>query len=447
VSHLPFRGWQGNRVIGDLDPHAGRQPTPDVPYASVLIIPQWRTEQLLRQRLGELGGQVELATRLAGLAQDGDGVTATVVRDGAPEQLRAGFLVGCDGGHSTVRRLLGVGFQDETWETERMLVGDVEAEGLDREHWHVWPYAQGGMVGLCPLPGGRAFQFQASLAPGEPTQPSLKAFQRVLDERTGAGVRLHHPTWLSLWRANVRMVDRYRVDRVLLAGDAAHVHSPAGGQGMNTGIQDAYNLGWKLAAVIGGAPDRLLDTYQQERLPVAAWVLEASSRRHQELLKDRTGARSDGALRQLGIGYRGGPLARDLPEPEGSVRAGDRAPDAPCRTADGRRVRLFDRFRGPHWTLLAFGASHATAAAEVARRHRQAVHAHLVVRPGEPVGAHELVDVDGHARRAYDLDGDALVLVRPDGHIGLLARPGTAGQVAAYLDRLGVAAPAAVARP
>jgi hypothetical protein len=126
------------------------------------------------------------------------------------------------------------------------------------------------MVALCPLPGSRAFQFQATLAPGDPTQPSLAAFQRVLDERTGAWVRLHHPSWLSLWRANVRMVDRYRVGRVLLAGDAAHVHSPVGGQGMNTGIQDAYNLGWKLAAVVAGAPDRLAAGHLSGRCCIAS---------------------------------------------------------------------------------------------------------------------------------------------------------------------------------
>jgi 2-polyprenyl-6-methoxyphenol hydroxylase-like FAD-dependent oxidoreductase len=127
------------------------------------------------------------------------------------------------------------------------------------------------LFALCPLPSTELFQLQGQVTADEPDAPTVDRFQQVVDQRTGrSDIRLYDATWLSLYRANVRMVGRYRVDRVFLAGDAAHVHSPAGGQGMNTGIQDAYNLGWKLGQVLAGARDPLLDTYEEERLAVAA---------------------------------------------------------------------------------------------------------------------------------------------------------------------------------
>jgi len=141
--------------------------------------------------------------------------------------------------------------------------------------------------------------FQAQIPADEPEEPSLARFQQIIDERTGMPeICLHHATWLSLYRANVRMVDRYRVGRVFLAGDAAHVHSTAGGQGMNTGMQDAYNLGWKLCAALSGAPASLLDTYEEERLPVAAWLLGASSKLHRQVTRSNADLHRDGPLRE-----------------------------------------------------------------------------------------------------------------------------------------------------
>ncbi len=213
-----------------------------------MITPQWRVEAALREKLEQLGVRVEFGIELTGISQDGDGVTASLAGPG-PMSIRARWLVGCDGGKSVVRHLTGIAFLGETLETYRMLVGDVHVEGIDRDHWHIWKSAE-GFLALCPLPSTDVFQFQASIAPGQECETSLETFQRIVERRTGqSNIRLGEPTWMSLWRANVRMVDRYRQDRVFLAGDSAHVHSPAGGQGMNTGIQDAYNLGWKLAAV------------------------------------------------------------------------------------------------------------------------------------------------------------------------------------------------------
>jgi 2-polyprenyl-6-methoxyphenol hydroxylase-like FAD-dependent oxidoreductase len=137
--HLPFRGYEGTKVIGDRDIHEGRVPTPDVPYASPLIIPQWRVEEILRKRLAEFGGHVELATELTGFEQDAESVTATLSRPGGSESVTVRYMVGADGGRSFVRGALGVGFEGETWASERMLVGDVRVDGLDRDHWHSCP--------------------------------------------------------------------------------------------------------------------------------------------------------------------------------------------------------------------------------------------------------------------------------------------------------------------
>jgi len=356
-------------------------------------------------------------------------VTAMLGRPDGTQQLVAEYMVGADGGRSFVRKQLGVGFEGETWTSERMLIGDVQVDGLDREHWHSWPKHAAGWVALCPLPSTDSFQLQAQIAADEPDEPTLERFQQIIDERTGRrDIRLHDATWLSLYRANVRMVDRYRVGRVFLAGDAAHVHSPAGGQGMNTGIQDAYNLGWKLGEVLAGASGELLDTYEEERLPIAAELLGITTKLHRApftgtLKEPRRGPET----LQLGLNYRGSSLARDERDAPGSVQAGDRAPDAPCHDGAGKTIRLFDLFRGPHFTLLDFGRGVATAGLSV--------HAYTILHAGEPAdtaaaGA-SIVDTAGHAYRAYDVAAGTLVLVRPDGYIGLIT--GSADSVPEYL--------------
>jgi len=441
--HLPFRGYDGATVLGDRDMYADRVPTPDVPYASPLIIPQWRVEEILRARLAEFGGRVELATELIGFEQNSDRVTATLSRAGGTEQLVAEYLVGADGGRSLVRKELGVGFEGETWKDERMLVGDVQVDGLDREHWHSWPKHPAGWVALCPLPSTNSFQFQAQIAPEEPDEPTLDRFQEIIDERTGqSAIRLHDATWLSLYRANVRMVDRFRMGRVFLAGDAAHVHSPAGGQGMNTGIQDAYNLGWKLGEVLAGAPIELLDTYEEERLPVAASLLGITTKLHRTIFSGNVSDQRRGPeTLQLGINYRGSSLARDERDSAAPVQAGDRAPDAPCHDAAGKPIRLFDLFRGPHFTLLAFCPGVVTPA--ITQRSGSSVHAYAMIRAEQPAGAtapggiiDAIADTAGHAYRAYDVEAGALVLVRPDGYIGLIAGCSSTGSVEEYLNNV-----------
>ncbi|NPD24047.1 FAD-dependent oxidoreductase [Corallococcus exiguus] len=424
-------------VVGRWTMMARRAATPDVPHPNPWLVPQARTEGILRDRLASLGVPVEFGTALTGFTQDDTGVTATLTRDGAEETVRAEYLVGADGGHSRVRKALGLTFHGVTHEEERMVVGDVRVEGLDPSHWHVWPFATGGMVALCPLPGGR-FQLALQVKPGAPLPELTEAaiHQRFQEAaRPGSKLRLHDASWLSVYRPNVRMVDRYRVGRVFIAGDAAHVHPPAGGQGLNTGVQDAYNLGWKLGHVLQGADPVLLDTYEAERLPVAARVLGLSSKLFDGMRQGRMKALNRGdELRQLGLGYRGGPLALEVPGDTAQVQAGDRAPDSPCVDAHGKPVRLSDRFRGPHWTLLAFGTARADAVAWPG----DSVRVVRILGKGAALIPDALLDRDGHAHRAYNVvpGRDALILVRPDGYVGHASRPGDLAALTAFLTPL-----------
>jgi len=224
---------------------------------------------------------------------------------------------------------------------------------------------------------------------------SVDGIRRFVKKATGGRVHVRRAGWISLYRPQVRMVDRYRVGRVLLAGDAAHVHPPAGGQGLNTGVQDAYNLGSKLAHVLDGGPDSLLESYQTERLPVAAAVLGLSKR----LLLSGS-RRRDAVTNQLELNYRGGPLAREISGAPGRLHAGDRAPDASCEDWHGKPIRLFDIFRGPHFTLLAFDRNDRIARTADARWGPD-VRAVRVVQPGCGTESDDLVDAGGYAHAAY----------------------------------------------
>jgi len=299
------------------------------------MAPQSRTEAILRERLQALGGRVEFNTAIETVKQeakqDEDGVEATF---STGETVRVDYLIGCDGGRSTVRKTLGLKLEGETIDEKPMLVADVEIAGLDRSDWHVWPLAKGGAMGLCPLPGTTLFQLTAKAdAIGEDLEGAV---------RKTTGHRIERVAWRSIYQPAVRMVNRYRVGRVFLAGDAAHVHPPAGGQGLNTGVQDAYNLGWKLAHVMRGGPDSLLDSYESERLPIAAAVLGLSKR----LLETRSIKRGD-ATNQLALHYRSSSLSSG--EALGNLHPGDRMPD--FRLADGSR--LFEQMRGTHATEIA----------------------------------------------------------------------------------------------
>lgn len=267
----------------------------DSPYAYLLGIPQPVVVGLLEDHAISLGAQVLRGCAVTGFEQDDDGVTVELT-DG--ERLRSRFLVGCDGARSTVRKLLGVGFPGEPSRSET-LMGELElgmppeqvaakAAELGRadRRFDLRPIGQGVYRVIVPAAGV-----------GDRAQPpTLEDFRQRLRAIAGTDFGVHSPRWMSRFGDATRLAERYRVGRVLLAGDAAHIHPPIGGQGLNLGVQDAVNLGWKLAAQVRGwAPPSLLDTYQAERHPVAADVLD-NTRAQTELLSAEPGPR---AVRRL----------------------------------------------------------------------------------------------------------------------------------------------------
>ena len=247
----------------------------DTAHPYVLGIPQTTTERLLTEHAVGLGAEVRRGSALVGLAQDGDGVTAELA-DGT--RLRSRYLVGCDGGRSTVRKLLGIGFPGEPSRVEWVL-GEAELTEDPETVAAVVAEVQKThkTFGAMPLGDGvyRMLAPADAVAEDRAVPPTLDELKRQFRAFAGTDFGAHSPRWLSRFGDATRLAERYRVGRVLLAGDAAHVHPPTGGQGLNLGIQDAFNLGWKLAAEIAGwAPEGLLDSYQAERRPVAVEVLD-----------------------------------------------------------------------------------------------------------------------------------------------------------------------------
>jgi hypothetical protein len=353
--------------------------------------------------------RVELSTELTEFTQDDDGVTATV----NGETVRVRYLVGADGGASTVRRRLGIPFPGETDENVAMMFADARVDGVPTDHGCIWPLDEHRAVSVMPL-AGTELSVVTVLPPEDKGEPVRDYLQRQVAAASGWDeIVVREVTWHTTWRVNTRLAERFRDGRVFLAGDAGHVHPPTGGQGMNTGMGDGYNLGWKLAAVLAGASESLLDSYEPERMAAARLALDLST----ALLEKHKRGDEDAHVRGpelygLTLDYRGGLLARDDRPATGRLAAGDRAPDAPVTTA-GAASRLFDLYRGPHWTLLSFGA-----APEVDLGPD--VHAYTVVQPGAVAGERTVVDRDGHVRAAYDVADGTFVLVRPDGYVGVV---------------------------
>ncbi len=301
---------------GSLGTH--HAPTEDRPHPNLVMVAQWRTEEILRAQLASLGGHIERGLGLESLHQNDHEVVVTLT---TKEHVKADYVVGCDGGRSATRNALGVTLYGNTLDDKTSIVADLEVEGLDREFWHAWPLRRGGLRSLAPLPGGTLFQLQA------PEGIAINGVERGVERLTGK--RVTRVGWQSRYQHQTRMVDRYRVGRVLLGGDAAHIHPPSGGQGLNTGLQDAWNLGWKLAAAIRTGDQAILDTYEAERLPIAAAMLDMTKTLHV-----RNSFQRGELTNQLGVGYRNSSLAHGAST--GEIFPGDRMPDQ--RLADGRRL-------------------------------------------------------------------------------------------------------------
>ncbi|MFO0956711.1 MAG: FAD-dependent monooxygenase [Isosphaeraceae bacterium] len=321
------------------------------PYPFALMIPQSETERLMEEHLRRLGVEVERRVELARFEQDEAGVSYTLEHaDGREETGRAPWLIGCDGAHSTVRHALGVGFEGETLPSEWVLA-DTHLDGLPdgppevRIHWH-----RDGALALFPIAPGR-YRVIADVGDaqeeGRRPDPTLEEIQAILDARGPGGVTISSPFWLASFRINERKVVDYRSGRVFLAGDAAHIHSPAGGQGMNTGMQDACNLAWKLAMVEQGvaSPEPMLASYNIERGEVGRRVLQDAGR-FTWLAILRGGIQQEARnaiaslvfglapvrramadqLTELSIGYPKSPLTFRSHHASGGPAPGDRAP-------------------------------------------------------------------------------------------------------------------------
>jgi 2-polyprenyl-6-methoxyphenol hydroxylase-like FAD-dependent oxidoreductase len=415
----------------------------DSPHPYGLTIAQSETERLLAEHLGRLGGQVERAVELIGFSQSADGVQARLRHAGGVDEIvECDWLLGCDGAHSGVRHGLGMEFSGVTepsdfWLADVRLTGQGVPKDENALYWH-----RDGILALFPFPPDRVRiigDLGLSAGDGEPPDPTLVEVQRLLDERGPGGLSASDPAWLANFRVNERKVAEYRERRVFLAGDAAHIHSPAGGQGMNTGIQDSCNLAWKLALVCRGvgAGGPLLDSYSRERSAVGDLVLKNAARlTHVAILRNRLGQivrnnlvsllgelppvqrRMAAMLAELDIAYPDSPLNRKVvgaPSGHGVPNPGERAP------LDSALARRIGAGNQPKFTLLG-GAAASVAYEPLMRRFGD------LLTPFDTPAADLVREYGGLEHGAW--------LIRPDGYVALAVPEDGAAAVADYLAEI-----------
>ncbi len=445
----------------------------DSPYGFPLMIPQDRTERLLTEHLKRHGVLIEREVELLTFQERGDSMVCSLRHaDGRTESVETPWLVGCDGAHSAVRHTLGLAFTGQA-EPNDWTLADVHLQGpipADEVSifWH-----DVGVLAFFPIDRDRfrvLFDTGAASEHVSPPTPTLADAQAMVDKRGPGGVTLADPVWLANFRINERKVTDYRKGRVLIAGDAAHIHSPAGGQGMNTGMQDAFNLAWKLALIERGAgqAEPLLQSYSLERSAVGDQVLKNAERfttfatlrnpvsrwlRNHiapilgsfQFLRDKI--RDDWF--ELSINYRHGPLtAEKWPMFDGGLSAGDRMLDAPLTAAGGTPTTLLAAFRGKqHALLLLPGSGGEEAIAQLLSIAGEAdsafpgiLQAYVITKAGDKIGLSQsnvTVWIDGTGR-VYDklhVTQTALILVRPDGYIGYRCQPADGKALMEYLGR------------
>jgi 2-polyprenyl-6-methoxyphenol hydroxylase-like FAD-dependent oxidoreductase len=436
-------------------------------YPFMLTLSQAETQRILDKKLESLGVTIERGVQVTGIDHDATGVgLVTVTRDGSRERtLRADWLVGCDGAGSIVRRSLNMSFDGDDYGQD-WLMAEVSIDWpLPHDHFHVFAHTA-AVLPAFPLPSHRWRVFVPQVPDrgvAEREAPTMEEIGRLLAERGPTGMNIEDPTLLAAFRCYRRHTKVMRSGRAFLAGDAAHVHSPAGGQGMNTGLGDAFNLGWKLSLVVQGqAASDLLDTYQSERLAIAEGVLAfthalvktfsipSSGKRW---LRDRVlpvasrippaERRFVSRMAQVSHNYENGPLstpqARLLSEP---VLSGHRLPDVEGLERDGRTVRTLDLLgSGAHTLLILSGHGNGLnladeTAARLARRDGIMVRI-VTITPGADRHRPGVVaDPQLHAHRRYRARQGRLLLVRPDGHVACSAPLGRTDLVETYLERL-----------
>ena len=464
---------------------------PEVPYG-FSALPQYETERILEDFLARFGTGIERGTELVSFTQDADGVTSRLVASsGAESEVRSQYLVGCDGAHSIVRKTLGLTFEGGAFPEEYMLA-DVEVDWDMPQGYGIRALHHGAdgevddLLVCIPLPGHCRYRMSmlvppelsaaaqaAERGPGADgvthglengRGPALTDIQAVLDRMSPQPTAASRMRWSSVFRISHRLVDRYGDGRAFVAGDAAHIHPPTGAQGMNTGIQDTYNLAWKLAlAVRGTAHPRLLASYDAERLPVGEEVVGRTVHHATQGVQADTSEPETIMLReaQLLVGYRGSPIvagqAPGSDEADGAgPQPGDRAPDCGGLTGDIVRypLRLYDLIREHDHVLLLYGGGAdddgnglagggpaevsfdelADAAREVSG---DAVDAVVLLPDGAPAPRTRLPvyrDSGGEFARLYGATSPTAFVVRPDGYLGARVGPPTARGLADHLS-------------
>jgi 2-polyprenyl-6-methoxyphenol hydroxylase-like FAD-dependent oxidoreductase len=448
-------------------------PLADIPrldsrFRSLLFVSQAETESVLVDHLASLGLTVERGVTLVSFQVDNDGVSSTLRNaNGHEEHVRSRYLVGCDGAHSTVRKVTGVAFEGGTY-LQRFMLADLEIDGpLERDAIHSFV---GEIGSLMVFPLARPCPWRIigmdNSGTGIPgvgpmaTELSLRDLQLFSDAITQGQLKLHDPAWLTRFQLHHRQASRYRVGKVFLAGDAAHIHSPAGAQGMNTGIQDAWNLGWKLALVSKGlAVEALLDSYEAERWPVGRFLLRYTDRLFALFAKVTSASKMAAKLRnavgkwvlprlvawkalrtaafrtisQLNIRYRKSPaVAEGHPRLRRGPRSGDRLPDHPG-IHDGKPTWLHQQLTSQRFTLLLCG-SRSWPASQVCSLGIQ-YDALLTIRRVVPMDSAGDLEVSARVLVVLGAEDAAQYLVRPDGHIAFRCGGTQLEGVAQYLAR------------
>jgi 2-polyprenyl-6-methoxyphenol hydroxylase-like FAD-dependent oxidoreductase len=428
------------------------------PFPFVLMLGQDENERIMGEHLRQWDMAVQWNTELISFDRTADHVTAMLTQpDGTPRQVTASYVAGCDGGRSTVRELSGITFPGAPYE-HVFFVADTEATGAmvpDELNVYLW---RDGFHLFFPMPGRDRWRVIGILPKKLRGRDDVTFEELSPDIRREAGAKLafRQCNWFSTYRIYHRAAEKFRDRRCFLLGDAAHVHSPMGGQGMNTGLQDAYNLAWKLALVVKGRADAaLLDSYEAERVPVAQRLLKTTDRAFTLLVSDswlaglfrtrilarvaafamtleRPKQLAFRTLSQTGIAYRASPLSKMLPGlPDGAPRAGDRFPWLQLRfQADGPVEDLFQKLDDTRYNLIVIGQSaplrDALGFGEVLS---------LYAIPDDPYNAQALARVK--------IAGPAFYLLRPDGHVGLAGMRLEPSAVGRYLSDSGIFAPAA----
>jgi 2-polyprenyl-6-methoxyphenol hydroxylase-like FAD-dependent oxidoreductase len=410
----------------------------DSPFRFALSLPQSRTERILAGRLEALGVKVERRKELVGMDQDNAGVQARFrCADGSEEVAAGEWMIGCDGAHSAVRHLLGMDFQGAQYEEEFLLADVKVASDLPTNAAHLF-FSGDGIMAYFPFAGGRGriIADQRSSAAHVGPEPTMEELAGIVKARCFQPLEISDCVWKAWFRVSHRMVQHYSARRVFLAGDAAHIHSPAGGQGMNTGIQDAFNLAWKLALVARGvAGPRLLESYEAERMPVARSVVNLTDAMTRAATAQNPVAKHlrdwlvplltgipfvketmTERLAEVSIDYRGSALSEN--QGLGHLHAGDRAPDAVLYDRPARVERsIFELLRNPGFLLLGFDGIAPAAVSDVSLGGLPGK-VYRVIRPGHETPAGTLEDRDSLARAAYGAGEKGLiVLIRPDGYV------------------------------